>query len=219
MISLQHFHEIRKKVNQYNATLVVVTKNQSTENILNIYKEGHRIFGENRVQELLHKKTELAKDIDWHLIGSLQKNKIKSILPNVQLIHSVDSFNLANKINEISKKLSCYTSILLEMKIAQEETKHGFTYDNLIKSLDLDNWISLTHVSIKGLMGMASFTDNQLQIKNEFRSLRFAFEHIGKTYFPSGAFTELSMGMSGDYMIALEEGSTMIRVGSKIFMN
>jgi PLP dependent protein len=219
MRSLKNYYTIFEESKKYNANLVVVTKNQSLENIQKVYNAGHRNFGENKVQELLLKREQMPDELKWHLIGSLQKNKVKSIIPFIHLIHSVDSFLLAEKIHQISFKASSKTLVLLEFKIGTENTKHGFSYDQFLHSLENDQWNSLSNITIVGVMGMASFTSDQTQIRKEFKNLHSIFENLKNNYFNYRDFKEISMGMSGDYQIALDEGSTIIRVGSKIFMD
>lgn len=199
-------------------TLVAVSKTHPTEKINEAYEAGQRVFGENRVQELIPKLESLPADIQWHLIGTLQKNKAKYVVGKVALIHSIDSFELLQTIEKEAQKKQVVQSILLQVHIAQEETKHGFDASE-IETL-LKNWESDAHphIQICGLMGMATFTDDKEQVKKEFRGLHDLFKMIQSNYqklLPS--FQTLSMGMSGDYALAIAEGSTMIRVGSAIF--
>lgn len=201
-----------------HVTLVAVSKTHPTEKIKEAYEAGQRVFGENRVQELIPKLESLPADIQWHLIGTLQKNKAKYVVGKVALIHSIDTFELLQTIEKEAQKKQVVQSILLQVHIAQEETKHGFDASE-IENL-LSNWESDAHphIQICGLMGMATFTDNTDQVKQEFSSLRELFNKIRSTS-PALAehFQTLSMGMSGDYTLAIAEGSTMIRVGSAIF--
>jgi pyridoxal phosphate enzyme (YggS family) len=201
-----------------HVTLVAVSKTHPTEKIKEAYEAGQRVFGENRVQELIPKLESLSADIQWHLIGTLQKNKAKYVVGKVALIHSIDTFELLQTIEKEAQKKQVVQSILLQVHIAQEETKHGFDASE-IENL-LSNWESVAHphIQICGLMGMATFTDNTDQVKQEFSSLRELFNKIRSTS-PALAehFQTLSMGMSGDYALAIAEGSTMIRVGSAIF--
>jgi PLP dependent protein len=196
--------------------LIAVSKTHPPALIQEAYDAGQRIFGENRVQEMASKYEVLPKDIEWHLIGHLQTNKVKHIAPWVGLIHSVDSPRLAEEIDKQGRKAGRVIPCLLQIHIAKEETKFGFDRDELLDFLkDLKG---LTGLSIEGLMGMATLTDNQDQIRREFRELRTLFEEIGKWNLPpSVRMKELSMGMSGDYKIAIEEGSTMVRIGTAIF--
>ncbi len=216
-MDLNNYHEVLSLAISYNATLVVVTKNQSIDDIKSIYDEGQSVFGENKVQDLIQKKSEMSTDIEWHMIGTLQSNKVKLIAPWIDMIHSVDSFGLAKKIHQEAELNNRVIPVLLEIKIGLEESKHGFIESDLVTSLYRDDWDALQHINVCGLMGMASFTDDKTQIRNEFKKLRTAFNMLQSNYFKNSEFKELSMGMSGDYEIALEEGSTMIRVGSKIF--
>jgi pyridoxal phosphate enzyme (YggS family) len=182
------------------------------------YEAGQRIFGESRVQELLPKYEVLPKDIEWHFIGHLQSNKVKHIAPFVSLIHGVDSYALLEEINRCGKKIGRIVPCLLQVHIAQEETKYGFSFDELRALLQQEKWQALTNISIRGLMGMASYTDNEEKIKQEFHSLSVFFKELKATYFAAdNLFCELSMGMSGDYSLAIREGSTLIRIGSAIF--
>ena len=191
-------------------TLVAVSKTKPVENLLEAYEAGQRDFGENKVQELVDKASELPKNIRWHMIGHLQRNKVKYIAPFVSLIHSVDSIRLLNEIDKQGKKNDRVIDCLLQVRIAQEETKFGLTFENCNEILNQNNY---THVRIRGLMGMASFTDNQIQIESEFKSLAQYYKQYQDQY----DWDTLSMGMSGDYPLALSCGSTMIRVGSRIF--
>ena len=191
-------------------TLVAVSKTKPVENLLEAYEAGQRDFGENKVQELVDKASELPRNIRWHMIGHLQRNKVKYIAPFVSLIHSVDSIRLLNEIDRQGKKNDRVIDCLLQVRIAQEETKFGLTFQSCDEILNQNNY---SNVRICGLMGMASFTDNQLQIESEFKSLAKYYNQYQDHY----GWNILSMGMSGDYPVALSCGSTMIRVGSRIF--
>ena len=193
-----------------SATLVAVSKTKPVESLLKAYEAGQRDFGENKVQELVDKASELPQNIRWHMIGHLQRNKVKYIAPFVSLIHSVDSFRLLNEIDKQGKKNDRVIDCLLQVRIAQEETKFGLTFENCSEILNQNNY---THVRIRGLMGMASFTDNQIQIESEFKSLAKYYNKHQDQY----GWDTLSMGMSGDYQLAIACGSTMVRVGSAIF--
>ena len=198
--------------------LVAVSKFHPNEAIEEAYSAGQRVFGESKVQEMTAKYESLPKDIEWHFIGHLQTNKIKYIVPYVALIHGVDSYKLLTEINKQAAKAGRMVNCLLQLHIAQEETKFGFSFDECTAMLETENWKSLDHVALQGVMGMASNTDNMEQVKNEFQSLHTYFQQIKKQFFADAPdFKEISMGMSHDYPIALQEGSTMIRVGSKIF--
>lgn len=197
-------------------TLVAVSKTKPVEDLLIAYNAGQRIFGENKVQEMYDKHDALPKDIEWHLIGHLQTNKVKYIAPFVALIHGVDSLKLLLEINKQGAKIQRVIPVLLQFYIAKEETKFGLTLEEAIEIMELKD--TLTFCSIKGLMGMASFTDNENQVKAEFAQLKSDFDLLKSTYFQKDEqFTVLSMGMSGDYSFAIEEGSTMVRIGSSIF--
>jgi len=191
-------------------TLVAVSKTKPVASLLEAHQAGQRDFGENKVQELLDKASVLPQNIRWHMIGHLQRNKVKYIAPFVSLIHSVDSFRLLNEIDKQGKKNDRVIDCLLQVRIAQEETKFGLAFENCNEILNQNNY---THVRIRGLMGMASFTDNQIQIESEFKSLAQYYKQYQNQY----DWDTLSMGMSGDYPLALSCGSTMIRVGRRIF--
>lgn len=198
--------------------LIAVTKTKPVEMLLEAYQVGLRDFGENKVQEMLPKYEALPKDIHWHLIGHLQTNKVKYIAPFVHLIHSVDSLKLLQEIDKQGKKCNRIINCLLQMYIAQEETKFGLSKEELIEILDSQDVSSMKNICIKGLMGMASNTDNLDQVRQEFKNLKNIFDSIQQNYYSENIdLQEISMGMSGDYMLAVEEGSTMVRIGSKIF--
>lgn len=200
--------------------LIAVSKTHSAEKIAEAYHAGQRLFGENKVQELVAKYEILPKDIEWHVIGHLQSNKVKYIAPFVNLIHSVDSFKLLQEIDKQGIKNQRIISCLLQIHVAQEETKFGFAPQEAEDLLSNPILATLKATRIKGIMGMASFTDNSEQIRNEFRILKNLFEKLKMQELPSNvSMEELSMGMSNDYELALEEGSNMIRVGSAIFGN
>jgi PLP dependent protein len=198
--------------------LIAVSKTQPNEKILEAYQAGHRVFGENKVQELAPKYEALPKDIQWHLIGHLQSNKVKYIAAFVSLIHSVDSLKLLEEINKQGVKLNRVIPCLLQIHIAEEESKFGFSEQEVFEMLASPAFSNLSHIHIQGLMGMATFTDNKDQIRKEFRGLRSIFEKLRSDAMPKQVeMKELSMGMSSDYQIAVEEGSTLIRVGTAIF--
>jgi PLP dependent protein len=198
--------------------LIAVSKTHSIEKIKEAYDAGQRIFGENRVQELTPKFDALPKDIEWHMIGHMQSNKVKYIAPFVHLIHSVDTYNLLQEINKQATKASRTIPCLLQVHIAEEESKFGFSETEVSELLQTEDLKKLDHVHIVGLMGMATFTENKEQVRKEFKGLKSFFDKLKSTTVPSNAsMKELSMGMSSDYQIAVEEGSTMIRVGSAIF--
>lgn len=199
-------------------TLVAVSKTQAVEKIREAYESGHRVFGENRVQELVPKYEALPKDIQWHLIGHLQTNKVKYIAPFVSLIHSADSLKLLEEINRQGSRNDRIIPCLLQVHIAEEETKFGFSPGEVLDLVSSQALRRLANIQVKGLMGMATFTENENQVRKEFRSLKTLFEELRSKEASQGfKMQHLSMGMSGDYKIALEEGSNMIRVGSAIF--
>lgn len=201
-----------------DVTLVAVSKTKPNESILAAYETGHRIFGENRVQELVEKAEQLPKDIEWHLIGHLQRNKVKYIAPFVSLIHGVDSFKLLKEINKQAKKADREIDVLLQFHIALEDSKFGFSFEEAKEMLEDPVFASLENVNIRGVMGMATFTDKEEQVADEFRTLNNYFLTIQSHFFKfNSAFNIISMGMSGDYKIAIEEGSNMVRIGSSIF--
>jgi pyridoxal phosphate enzyme (YggS family) len=198
--------------------LIVVSKTQPAERVLEAYETGHRIFGENKVQELCSKYEILPKDIEWHLIGHLQTNKVKYVAPFVHLIHAVDSLKLLQEINKQAQKVNRVIKCLLQVYIAEEETKFGLSEDELIELVQSKEIDCLTHIEVIGLMGMATFTDNAIQVKKEFNHLKAIFDKLAQHNLPKNIMMkELSMGMSGDYKIAIEEGSTLVRIGTSIF--
>ncbi|TDL99485.1 MAG: YggS family pyridoxal phosphate-dependent enzyme [Flavobacteriaceae bacterium] len=198
-------------------TLVAVSKTKPISDILEAYNCGQRIFGENKIQEMQQKYLDLPKDISWHLIGSIQTNKIKYIVDFVDLIHGVDRPKVLEEINKQAQKVGRKVKVLLQMKIAKEDTKHGFDPQELKEYLNSNEILQFQNIQILGLMGMASFTDNHSQIKTEFDQLKSIFEDLKSMNIPHCQMEILSMGMSGDYPIALESGSNMVRIGSSIF--
>jgi pyridoxal phosphate enzyme (YggS family) len=198
--------------------LVAVSKFQDADAVLEAYNAGQRVFGENIVQELVDKQALLPKDIEWHLIGHLQTNKVKYIAPFISVIESVDSLKLLQEINKQALKNNRVIDCLLQVYIADEDTKFGLGFDEVIELLRSDEFQQLKNVRITGLMGIASNTDVEKQIRDEFEELKVLFDGIKLSYFrKDDAFKEVSMGMSSDYKIAVEEGSTMVRIGSSIF--
>lgn len=198
--------------------LVAISKMKSEEEIMEAYRAGHRIFGENKVQELIRKQESLPDDIEWHMVGHLQSNKVKYIASFVHLIHAVDSTKLLSTINKEAAKKGRRIDCLLQVHIATEETKFGFLKEEIIELINSSELQDMKSIRIAGLMGMATYTHDEDVIRGEFRSLRSLFDELKKNYFPGDqSFNELSMGMSGDYLIAMEEGSTMVRIGSLIF--
>jgi hypothetical protein len=198
--------------------LVAVSKTKPVEIIKEALKTGHSIFGENKVQELIAKHEQLPAEIEWHYIGHLQRNKVKFIAPFVALIHAVDSLKLLAEINKQALKNNRIIDCLLQFHIAEESTKFGFDFDEAIEILESDLYTSFQNIRIAGVMGMATYTDDMEQVRNEFRRLKNYYDQIKTSYFPdTDYFKEISMGMSDDYQIAIEEGSTIIRVGTIIF--
>jgi hypothetical protein len=201
-----------------NVRLVAVSKTKPAELLLEAYDCGQRSFGENKVQEMVWKFDELPKDIEWHFIGHLQTNKIKYIAPFVHLIHGVDSFKLLKSIDAEAKKVGRIIPCLLQFHIAEEETKFGLSMQEATEMLNSTEFKVLGNVKISGVMGMATYTDDEIQIRKEFANLKKYFEKLKSEFFTANFdFKEISMGMSGDYLTAIAEGSTMVRIGSTIF--
>lgn len=209
----ENLKEIKKEIPEH-VTLVAVSKTKSNSNILEAYNEGQRIFGENKVQEMTQKWEELPKDIKWHMIGHVQRNKVKYMAEYVALIHGVDSLKLLKEIDKQAKKYNRVIPCLLQVHIAEEDTKFGFDENEIIELVKSAEFKKLEHIRVDGLMGMATFTDNVEQIMREFKTLEQLFQDL-KNSLPK--LSILSMGMSGDFQIAIEEGSTMVRIGSSIF--
>jgi hypothetical protein len=210
--------ELLRELASKNVRLVAVSKTHPPERILEIYQQGQRIFGENRAQEMLEKHAALPADIEWHLIGHLQTNKVKYIAPFVSMIHSVDSLKLLQEIDKQAVKANRVIDCLLQFHIAQEETKFGLSEADGHEILSSQAFRQLKNVRVCGVMGMATFTDDEAQVRGEFRHLKAIFEKIKKEFFSDDPyFREISMGMSGDWRVAVEEGSTMVRIGSLIF--
>ncbi len=211
-------NQIKEELAQTNTTLVAVSKTKPAARIQEMYDQGQRIFGENKVQECIEKYEILPKDIDWHLIGHLQSNKVKYIAPFVSLIHSVESEKLLKEINKQAKRQDRVISCLLQFKIAREATKFGFTQEDAIHLLKSEAFKNMENIRIVGVMGMASFTHNKVQVRQEFQRLKEIFDFLKNHHFADRSeFKEISMGMSGDYQLAIEEGSTMVRIGSLLF--
>jgi PLP dependent protein len=212
-----NLNEVQSQLPQ-GVTLVAVSKTHSAEVVMQAYEAGQRVFGENRVQELQEKYEALPKDIEWHQIGHLQKNKVKYIAPFVSLIHAVDSVELLDVINKEGAKNNRRIACLIQLHIAEEDSKFGFAYTEAKKFFEAYKTSHYPNVLIKGLMGMATFTEDDAQIHKEFRTLKSFYDLIKETYFlKNKEFNILSMGMSADYKIAIEEGSNLVRVGSAIF--
>ncbi|MBO7493150.1 MAG: YggS family pyridoxal phosphate-dependent enzyme [Bacteroidales bacterium] len=216
-MNIEKYDEIRASL-PAGVRLVAVSKFKPAEDISALYQHGQRVFGENHAQEMKAKHEILPKDIEWHFIGHLQTNKVKYIAPYVSLIHSIDSLDLLKEVNKQAVKNNRVIPCLLQFHIAEEETKFGFSLDECKIMLDSADYQELKNVKIHGVMGMATFTDNQEQVRREFQHLRRIFQELKSTYFAQNPdFKEISMGMSEDYPIAVEEGSTLVRIGSAIF--
>jgi PLP dependent protein len=212
------YEQIIEELKKSSTQLIAVSKTKPNEAILNLYNKGQRAFGENYVQELVDKNATLPSDIEWHFIGHLQSNKVKYIAPFVHFIHSVDSLKLLTEINKQAFKNNRIVKCLLQFHIADEATKFGFDtegVEELIQDLKESN---LSNVAVCGVMGMATFTDDKVQVRREFKTLKNVFDALKSTYFVDNqSFTHISMGMSDDYKMAIEEGSTMVRIGSLLF--
>jgi len=209
---------LKSEMDILNVTLVAVSKTKPISDLQEAYDAGQRIFGENQVQEMVEKFEALPKDIEWHLVGHLQTNKVKYIAPFISLIHSVDSIKLLQEINKQAEKNKRVIDCLLQVYIADEETKYGLGFDEVIELLRSEEFAALKNVRIRGLMGIATNTDSEKQIKEEFYELDTFFDGVTQSYFrKEDSFDTLSMGMSSDYSIAIEQGSTMVRLGSTIF--
>lgn len=210
--------ELLRKELPGTVKLVAVSKTKPVEDIMEAYNAGQRMFGENRVQELLGKHEHLPPDVQWHMIGHLQRNKVKYIAGFIHLVESVDSEKLLRAINKEAIKAGRVIDCLLQFHIAREETKFGFSMEEAVEMIESGLTDELNNVNIRGVMGMATFTDDMERVRSEFVSLRSAFEELKERFFSNrDDFCEISMGMSGDYKIALEEGSTMIRLGTLVF--
>lgn len=214
---------IETKINQIKSTipkdvtLVAVSKTKPVSDLMEAYNTGQRIFGENKIQEMVEKYEEMPKDIDWHMIGHVQSNKIKYMAPFVSLIHGIDRLKLLKEVNKQGKKNDRIINCLLQIKIAEEDSKFGMSADDAKKILLSKEFLELTNVCVKGVMGMATFTDNQTQIKEEFSFLKSTFDKLKDINSSNCQLEIISMGMSDDYPLAIECGSNMIRVGSRIF--
>ena len=206
------------EIGNRNCELVAISKKKPTSIIFDAYNSGQRIFGENKVQELVEKQGQLPQDIEWHMVGHLQTNKVKHIAPFVDLIHSVDSFKLLKEINKQGEKHNRIISCLLQVHIAEEETKFGLSKEELFKLMEEVTYSDFRYIKIVGLMGMATYTSDVELIRNEFRNLKQILNEASEKYKHDLIdLKELSTGMSGDYKIAIEEGSTMIRIGTGVF--
>ena len=217
-MNINNYRNVLDKLSAYGAKLIVVSKYKSFDEIETVKNWGQNIFGENRVQELIAKNELHGSNLEWHLIGSLQKNKVKAIIPIVKLIHSVDSLSLLHEINKQAQKNQVVQECLLQIKIAKEDTKQGLLPSEVKALLSDETFGQMKNIHIRGLMGMATNTEDSQQIRSEFKQLRILFEEIKKDYFAdSPLFSEISAGMSDDFPIALDEGSTLVRIGSLIF--
>jgi len=213
----ENLQVIKEKVPGY-VTLVAVSKTKPDEAILAAYQAGHRDFGENKVQDLSAKQERLPADIRWHMIGHLQSNKVKYLVSFVHMLHGVDSLKLLGVINREAEKVNRVIDCLLQVRIAKEETKFGLTEEDLMLLAGSDAFREMNHVRIRGLMGMATYTENSNQIREEFRLLKRIFDRLKESQFKNqDSFDRLSCGMSGDYALAIEEGSNLVRIGSLIF--
>ncbi|MFO7842917.1 MAG: YggS family pyridoxal phosphate-dependent enzyme [Bacteroidales bacterium] len=213
--NIKHF--VEKEIPSH-VKLIAVTKTKPIETILDAYNSGYKVFGENKAQELIQKYEDLPKDIEWHMIGHLQSNKVKYIAPFVAMIHGVDKFKLLKVINKEGRKNNRKIDCLLQFHIAKEETKFGLDLDEAKDFISSSEYVDLEHVNVKGVMGMATFTENTDLIRNEFKELVYIFNELKKQFFHTKEdFCEISMGMSNDYKIAIEEGATIIRIGSLLF--
>ena len=218
-MNLIHYYNILHTIPP-NVKLVAVSKMRPIEQIQMLYDAGHRVFGENRPQEMKAKYEALPKDMEWHFIGHLQTNKIKYIAPFVSVIHSVDSFSLLQEINRYAKKNNRVIPCLLQFFIAQETTKYGLSWEECEEMLKSPVFHTLKNINVVGIMGMATFTDDKALIREEFKKLHGYFMQLKEGYFSHHPdFKDISMGMSEDYDMAIEEGSTMVRIGSAIFMD
>ncbi len=212
-----HIAQLKKQLPE-DVKLLAVSKYHPKEAIMEAYQAGQRLFGESRVQEMTEKWESLPKDIEWHFIGHIQTNKIKYMIPYVSLIHGVDSLYLLSEINKQAQKVNRVVRCLLQLHVAKEETKFGFTFDECREMLTGGAWKDLKNIQITGIMAMASNTDDEIVVRQEFQSVNSFFQEIKADYFATqNEFCEVSMGMSHDYPLAIEEGSTLIRVGTFIF--
>lgn len=210
------YKALRKYCEENDVKLVAVSKTRSVEEILELYNQGQRIFGENRVQEWLEKKDILPKDIQWHIIGHLQTNKVKHIIPEIALIHSIDSAKLLSKVDQISQQQNCISKVLLQYKVAREKTKFGIDPNDDLELLELCT--HLKNIEICGLMAMGTFTNQEEINKQEFDTLVKIFDRLSQNEFKNNqSFKIKSMGMSGDFKLAIENGSNMVRIGSLLF--
>lgn len=217
METVSNFQKLQASVPE-NVLIVAVSKMKPESMIQELYNAGHRDFGENKVQDMARKQEQLPKDVRWHMIGHLQTNKVKYMAPFVHLVHGIDSLKLLKVINKEAIKNNRSIDCLLQVHIAKEQSKFGFTETELMETLASETFKELEHVSIRGLMGMATYTPDLERVRGEFKNLKRIFDKVKQEFFQGdSAFDQLSMGMSADYQVAIEEGSTMVRVGSAIF--
>lgn len=209
------FNSLKSYCKNNSVELVAVSKTRSVDEIMELYNQGQRHFGENRVQEWLEKKDLLPEDIHWHLIGHLQTNKVKFLIPRVHLIHSIDSLKLLNKVDQVSKDHGVCTNVLLQYKVAREESKFGLDPNDDKDILETSK--TLKNIKVLGLMAMGTFTNDNDINRQEFKTLISIFNRVKKEHFPEDNFNIKSMGMSGDYKLAIENGSNMVRIGSLLF--
>jgi len=200
-----------------HVTLVAVSKTKPVSDLMEAYNAGQRVFGENKIQEMAEKYEEMTKDIKWHMIGHVQRNKVKYMASFVSLIHGVDNFKLLKEIDKQAKKHDRVIDCLLQIKIASEDSKFGMSFEDVSKFTQSKTMSELKNIRVTGVMGMATFTDDKSQIKNEFNRLKFTFDALKALQTENCKLQIISMGMSGDYKLAIDCGSTMIRVGSSIF--
>ena len=212
----QNLNDIKSQLPEH-VTLVAVSKTKPVSDLMEAYDAGQRIFGENKIQEMVEKHEQMPKDIEWHMIGHVQRNKVKYMAEFVSLIHGVDSFKLLKEINKQAKKYDRVINCLLQIKIAEEDTKFGMSSADAKSLITSEAFATLTNVNITGVMGMATFTDDSAQIETEFNRLKTIFDDLRPIQTDNCSLQTISMGMSGDYQLAIDCGSTMIRVGSSIF--
>jgi PLP dependent protein len=217
MSTNDNLSSLKKEIPEH-IKIIAVSKTHSPAEILEVYNTGHRLFGENRAQELIDKQPQLPDDIQWHFIGHLQSNKVKYIAPYVAMVHSIDSLKLLIEINKQASKNKRVIGCLLQFHIAQEESKFGLNQEEAAELLNSPEYKSMKNIKIKGVMGMATFTDDMEWVRKEFKTLKEYFVFLKTNYFAADDdFSEISMGMTSDYMIAIEEGSTIVRIGTAIF--
>lgn len=217
MTVLQNFLNIRNEI-PGGTEIVAVTKFRDPEEVMEVYNAGHKIFGENKVQEIIRKRELLPHDVQWHMIGHLQTNKVKYIAPYISMIHSIDSLKLLAEVNKQAQKHNRVIDCLLQFYIATEETKYGLDLTEAIQIIESEEFKKFKNIELCGVMGMASLSDDMKLIRSEFQNLKAIFTKLKTEYFQSNTlFKHISMGMTNDYHIAVEEGSTIVRIGSKIF--